>query len=218
MLTAVLAAGLTACASRSSVPGTPPAPATGAGASPARLAALIGCLRHVGADAVVSRGRDLRVSGGEVSIAFSTFDAYVGLASGRAEAQQAAEQLDQQLTVLGQAGAANVRGSAVYYYDAALVPAAAGRVVTACANGAQREAARAMATLSKRLPRVEFPAELAASFASACRRLGTAAGCACAYGRATRLYRYGQISDIAARPGGAQLAALMRMCVRAATA
>jgi hypothetical protein len=153
-----------------------------------------------------------------VAVAFSTFDAYVGLAAGRAEAQQAAEQLDQQLTVLGQAGAANVRGSAVYYSDAVLVPAAAGRVVIGCASGAEREAARAMAALAKRLPRVEVPAKLAASFATACRRRGTAAGCACAYRRATRLYRYGQISDIAARPRGTQLAALMRMCAAAATA
>jgi hypothetical protein len=151
-----------------------------------------------------------------VAVAFSTFDAYVGLASGLPEAQQAAAQLDQQLTVLGQAGAATVHGSAVYYYDASLVPAAAGRVVRACTRGAERQALRAMVTLSDRLPRVEFPPQLAASFATACRTLGTSTGCACAYGRATRLYRYGQISDIAARPGGARLAALMRMCGGAA--
>jgi hypothetical protein len=152
-----------------------------------------------------------------VSIAFSTFDAYVGLASGRPEARQAAAQLDEQLTVLGQAGAATVDGNAVYYYDASLVPTAAGRVVTACTRGAERDALRAMAMLSNRLPRVEFPAKLAGSFAAACRALGTSAGCACAYGRASRLYRYGQISDIAARPRGARLAALMRMCAGAAT-
>jgi hypothetical protein len=75
-----------------------------------------------------------------------------------------------------------------------------------------------MASLANRLPRVEFPARLAASFAAACRTLGTTAGCACAYGRASRLYRYGQISDIATRPRGARLAALMRMCARAGSA
>jgi hypothetical protein len=209
----VLAAGLSACASRSSAPNEPAAaPAARLLGSAPRLDAVVGCLRRAGADAIVDDGRDLHVSGGEVAVAFSTFDAYVGLASGRAEAQQAAEQLDQQLTVLGQAGQATVRGNTVFYYDTDLVPAAAGRLVTACTRGAQGEALLAMTSLSDVLPRIEFPAKLAAAFAAACRKLGTTAGCVCAYSRATRLFRFGQITELAARPAGLRLAALISIC------
>jgi hypothetical protein len=167
----------------------------------------------VGADAIaVSSAHDLRVSGGEVAVAFSTFDAYIGFAQGPAEARDVAQRLDEQLTVLGQAGQAVTRGNAVYYYDASLVPSAAGRLVTACAAGAEKRALLAMMSLSAGLPRIEFPAQLASAFGRACRNLGTAEGCACAYRRASRLYRYGQITELAARPGGLRLAALMRMC------
>ena len=167
----------------------------------------------MGADAIaVSSARDLRVPGGEVAVAFSTFDAYIGFAQGPAEARDAAQRLDEQLTVLGQAGQAATRGNAVYYYDASLVPAAAGRLVTACAAGAENRALLAMMSLSAGLPRIEFPAELASAFGRACRNLGTAEGCACAYRRASRLYRYGQITELAGRPGGLRLAALVRMC------
>jgi hypothetical protein len=167
----------------------------------------------VGADAIaVSSRDDLRVSGGEVAVAFSTFDAYIGFAEGPAEARDAAQRLDEQLTVLGQAGQATTRGNAVYYYDATLVPAAAGRLVNACAAGAENRALRAMMRLSAGLPRIEFPAQLASAFGRACRGLGTAEGCACAYRHASRLYRYGQIAELAARPAGLRLGALIRMC------
>jgi hypothetical protein len=170
-------------------------------------------LRRVGADAItVSSAHDLRVSGGEVAVAFSTFDAYIGFAQDPAEARAAAQRLDEQLTVLGQAGEAAIRRNAVYYYDASLVPAAAGRLVTACAAGSDNRALLAMMSLSAGLPRIEFPAQLASAFARACRNLATPEGCGCAYRRASRLYRYGQITELAARPGGLRLAALIRMC------
>jgi len=216
----LLAAALAACAgSRSPEATHSPAPSAPRAGLDRTRRALIGCLRRVGADAIdVSRQRDLRVSGGEIAVAFSTFDAYVGLAAGPAEAREAGRRLDEQLTVLGQAGQAAVEGNAVYYYDAPLVPAAAGRLVAACTRRAEPAALAAMISLSNGLPRVEFPAKLATAFAGSCLRRETSAGCACAYGRASRLYRYGQIIDIAARPAGLRLAALIRMCVRPPTA
>jgi hypothetical protein len=211
----LLAAALSACSGRGPERlGSRPPPAAQAQSARSRHA-LIDCLRHVGADAIdVSHDRDLHVSGGEVAVAFSTFDAYVGLASGPAEARQAARNLDQGLMLVGEPGLAAVRGNAVFYYDSSLVPAAAGRLVTACARDAEGRALTAMTNLSDRLPHVQFPSNLASAFAGTCLRLGTTAGCTCAYRRATRLYRYGQINDIADRLAGMRLAALIRMCAR----
>ena len=158
---------------------------------------LLHCLRAVGTDARdVSNQRDLRVSVGEVSASFSTFDMYVGVAAHRAEARAAAGVLDGQLAVLQQAGAARVEGRTVFYSDGVAVPDAAGRLVTACARSDEAAAGRALVAIANALPAVELPVPLPARFLARCRTIGTSSGCTCAYRRAERLFRFSQVDGL----------------------
>jgi hypothetical protein len=173
------------------------------------LPALLHCLRDVGADARdVSTTRDLHVSAGEVAVAFSTFDLYVGLAARRDEAAAAARSLDEQLSVLQQAGAAAVHGRAVVYSDGVLVPASAGRLATACLDGAEAAATIELAALADALPAVELPRAVESRFLAGCRKIGGAASCGCAYRRAARLFRFAQVERTSLR----MLAGVLRTC------
>jgi hypothetical protein len=185
------------------------------------VAPLLGCLRSTGADAGdVSARRDLAVSGGEVAVSFSTFTAYVGLADGRREARAAARGLDRDLMLLTQPGHAKLYAAGVYYFDAGLVPRAADGLVRACLDGSRRHALVAMAALARELPVVELPRPLERAFLARCGLHGSTASCGCAYGRAARLFGYGQVARIAAnRPAprtAAILAGLLRLCAAGA--
>lgn len=114
------------------------AAACGPRPAPLALAPLADCLSRTGARVVdVSGNRDLHVSDGELALAFSTFDAYVGVARDAREARRAAADLDRDLRLLQQAGRVYVRQRAVFYFDAPIVPAAQGRLVGACVDAAQ---------------------------------------------------------------------------------
>ena len=209
LLAVLLAAG---CGARSAK--APPPPADRAGPT---VRSLLHCLRAVGVDARnVSRQRDLRVSVGEVAASFSTFDVYVGVAAHHAEARAAGGVLDDQLAVLQQAGAARVVGRTVFYSDGVSVPAAAGRLVTACAHGNEVAAGRALVAIADALPAVELPAPLPAHFLARCSTIGTSAGCTCAYRRAERLFRFSQVdglgSDWSRRRAVPVFAGLLRTC------
>lgn len=183
----------------------------------ATVATVLACLRHSGADvADVSARRDLRVSNGELAVAFSTFDAYVGIAATRAEATAAAGRLDSDLAVLQQAGHAVVRRAAVFYFDAPIVPRSAGRVVAACLDGSDGRAVAAMAALAAELPAIELPSGIETRFLARCGGVGSPPGCACAYRHASRLLRFAQVDGIGrtwVRPRAhALLAGLLRTC------
>jgi hypothetical protein len=156
----------------------------------------------------VSATRDLDVSVGEVAVSFSTFDLYVGLADRPEEAVAAARSLDEQLSVLQQAGSAAVHGHAVFYADGVVVPASAGRLATACLDGAEAAATMEMSALADALPTVELPRAVESRFLARCRRIGAAASCGCAYRRAARLYPFGQVD----RASLQMLAGVLRTC------
>lgn len=161
------------------------------------LRSVRGCLRRAGADTTdVSATRDLRVSGGELAVAFTSFNGYVGVASDHREAAAAATELDEQITVLQQAGHGVVRGTAVYYFDAPLVPRAGARLVEACVAGSDLRASAAMAALARALPFVHYPVQLERRVRLRCRALAGATGCACVYRRAARLFSYAQIDGL----------------------
>jgi hypothetical protein len=182
-----------------------------------RLPALLHCLRDAGADARdVSTTADLQVSAGEVAATFSTFDLYIGLADRPQEAAAAAQALDGQLTVLQQAGAAEVNGRAVFYSDGVVVPAPAGRLVSACLDGAGPAATTEMAALAEALPAIELPPAVETRFLTRCRRIGAAPACGCAYRRAARLFRFAQVealgSSWSSGRGLPLLAGVLRTC------
>jgi hypothetical protein len=129
-------------------------------------------------------------------VSFTSFHAYVGVAADRREAGSAAAELDRQVAVLQQAGHGVVRGSAVYYFDAPLVPRASGRLVEACVAGSDRRASVAMTDLARALPLVQYPAQLRRRVVARCRAVAGEAGCSCVYGRVARLFSYAQIDGI----------------------
>jgi len=178
---------------------------------------LLRCLRAVGADAAdVSSRRDLAVSVGEVSASFSTFDVYVGIAARHGEAAAAARMLDDELAVLQQAGAATVMGRTVFYSDGVAVPPAAARLVRACARNDRAAASRALQAVAEELPAVELPPPLRERFLDRCRAVGSRAGCACAYRRADRLFRFSQVDGLGREWGRRRavrvFAGLLRTC------
>jgi hypothetical protein len=180
---------------------------------------LLGCLERAGADASdITASRDLKVSRGELGIAFTSFHAYVGIAADRREAAAAAADLDRQVAVLRQAGRAMVRGSAVYYFDAPLVPRAGANLVDACVAGSGPRAAAAMVALAEALPIVEYPARLERRLLARCRTVAGEAGCACVYSRAARLFSYAQIDGLgrawASRRAHTVIAGLLATCER----
>ena len=161
------------------------------------LQSLVGCLQRAGADTTdVTTTRDLRVSGGELGVSFTSFHAYVGVAADRREAVAAAADLNQQIAVLRQAGHGVVRGRAVYYFDAPLVPRAGSHLVEACVAGSDLRASAAMVALARALPFVRYPVQLERRVLTRCRVVGGDAGCACVYSRAARLFSYGQIDGL----------------------
>lgn len=161
------------------------------------LQSVLGCLQRAGADASdVTTTRDLRVSGGELGISFTSFRAYVGVAADHREAVAAAADLDRQIAVLRQAGHGLVHGSAVYYFDAPLVPRAGAHLVEACVAGSGRRASAAMTALAETLPLVQYPSNLERRVLVRCRAVGGDAGCACVYSRAARLFSYEQIDGL----------------------
>jgi hypothetical protein len=179
----------------------------GAHASTRALAPLVDCLSRSGAPTVdVTASRDLQVSGGEVAVRFSTFDAYVGLAQGRGQARSAARALDRDLLLFQQAGTALVHGGAVYYFDAPIVPPAASRLVTACLDGSRAAALDAFAALSLSLPQVELSPAVRRSFLARCH----SASCDCAFDRAERVYPPAQVATL----GPLAVDALRRVCSR----
>ena len=195
------------------------APRTGPAKIEPSLQSLLRCLQRAGADATdVTATRDLRVSGGELGISFTSFHAYVGLAADHREAVAAAVDLDRQVAVLQQAGHGLVRGSAVYYFDAPLVPRAGARLVEACVAGSGRRASAAMTALAATLPLVQYPAELQRRVLARCRAVVRGAGCACVYRRAARLFSYEQIDGLgrvwAPRRARAVIAGLLATCER----
>jgi hypothetical protein len=155
----------------------------------------------------------------EAAVSFSTFDAYVGIGVRPGEAAAAARRLAVELRLLQQAGRPAVRGDALYYFDAPLVPPAAARLVTACLDDSPDAATAAMASLADELPRIELPPTLEAGFAGRCRDVAGRAACACAYVHATRLFDFGQVAGIAGRWRRARatrvLAGLVRTCAPA---
>lgn len=161
------------------------------------LTSLLGCLRTAGADpSDVTANRDLRVSVGELGMSFASFNAYVGVAVDRREAVAAAQDLDRQVALLRQAGHGVVRGDAVFYFDAPLVPRAATHLVEACLAGSAGRASAAMAALAAALPQPQYPVTIARRLVARCRALTGAAGCECVFGRAARLFAYGQIDGL----------------------
>jgi hypothetical protein len=161
------------------------------------LRPLLDCLRQAGADASdVTASRDLRVSGGELGVSFSSFNAYVGVAADRRQAVAAAQDLDRQIAVLQQAGHGVVSGDAVFYFDAPLVPRAGTRLVEACLAGAAGRATAAMTALAKALPSVQLPPQLGRRLIERCRALTRGGSCTCIYGHAARLFSYGQIDGL----------------------
>jgi hypothetical protein len=181
------------------------------------LQPLLRCLRTAGADASnVTAVRDLRVSGGELGVSFAGFNAYVGVAANRREAVAAAHQLDSQIAVLRQAGHGVVRGAAVFYFDAPLVPRAGARLVEACLAGSAGGATAAMAELADALPYPQLPVLLERRLIERCRSLTRGEGCACVYGRAARLFSYGQVDGLgrawAPRRARAVFAGLLGTC------
>jgi len=158
---------------------------------------LLGCFERAGADASdVTANRDLRVSGGELGVSFASFRAYVGLGADRQEAVAAAAELDRQIAVLRQAGHGVVRGDALYYFDAPLVPRAGARLVEACVAGSDRGAASAMTALAQALPDVQYPRALERRVLARCRAVSSETGCACVYSRVARLFSYEQIDGL----------------------
>jgi hypothetical protein len=208
LLLVVVAAG---CGSRT-------APRAVPAKSEPSLQSLLGCLQRAGADAADVTTRDLRVSGGELGISFTSFHAYVGLAADHREAVAAAADLDRQVAVLQQAGRGLVRGSAVYYFDAPLVPRAGSHLVEACVAGSGRRASAAMAALAARLPLVQYPEELRQRVLARCRAVVHGPGCGCVYRRAARLFSYEQIGGLgrawAPRRAQAVIAGLLATCER----
>jgi hypothetical protein len=158
---------------------------------------VLACFERAGADATdVSAHRDLHVSHGELGVAFTSFNAYVGFAADRGEATAAAVELDRQVALLQQAGHGRVRGSAVYYFDAPLVPLAGARLVDACVAGSDLRAAAAMAALARALPSVRYPSRLEQRVLHRCNALADGRGCGCVYRRAARLFSYAQIDGL----------------------
>jgi hypothetical protein len=158
------------------------------------LHSLIGCLQRAGADTSdVTAPRDLHVLRGELGVTFRSFHAYVGIAVDHGEAVAAASELDRQITVLRQAGHGVVRGSAVYYFDAPLVPRAGGQLVDACVAGSDVRASAAMVALARALPLVQYPASLERGVLARCAAVADGAACACVYRRAARLFSYQQL-------------------------
>jgi hypothetical protein len=178
---------------------------------------VLGCLQRAGADATdVTATRDLQVSGGELGISFASFHAYVGVAADRREAVAAAADVTRQIAVVRQAGHGVVRGSAVYYFDAPLVPRAGAHLVEACVAGSDLRASAAMAALAGALPFVQYPLPLERRVLRRCRAVAGVTGCACVYNRAARLFSYGQIDGLgrawAPRRAMAAIAGLLGTC------
>jgi hypothetical protein len=187
----VLVAATTAgCGSRSSAsPATPPMRAA--------LHSLVGCLQRAGADTSdVTATRDLQVSGGELGVTFTSFHAYVGIGADHGEAVAAASELDRQITVLQQSGHGVVRGSAVYYFDAPLVPRAGAQLVNACVAGSDVRASAAIVALASALPLVQYPVSLERGVRLRCGSLADGAACTCVYRRAARLFSYQQLDGL----------------------
>jgi hypothetical protein len=183
------------------------------------LHSLVGCLRRAGADTSdVTATRDLHVSRGELGVTFTSFRAYVGIAAEHGEAVAAASELNQQIAVLRQAGHGVVRGSAVYYFDAPLVPRAGGQLVDACVAGSDVRATAAMVALARALPFVQYPANLERGVLVRCGAVADGAACSCVYRRAARLFSYQQLDGLgrawAPRRALATVAGLLATCER----
>jgi hypothetical protein len=161
------------------------------------LHSLVACLQRAGADTSdVTMTRDLRVSRGELGVTFTSFHGYVGLAADHGEAVAAASDLDRQIAVLRQAGHGVVRGSAVYYFDAPLVPRAGAQLVDACVAGSDARASAAIVALAGALPVVQYPASLERGVLVRCGALADGASCSCVYRRAARLFSYQQLDGL----------------------
>lgn len=187
--------------------------------APPPLHSLLICLQRAGADVRdVTPTRDLRVSGGELGLSFTSFHAYVGVAADRREAVAAAADLNRQIAVLRQAGHGVVRGRAVYYFDAPLVPRAGAHLLEACVVGSDHRASAAMGALARALPLVQYPVQLERRVLARCRAAGGDSGCACLYRRVAKLFSYEQIDGLgrawATRRAELVIAGLLATCER----
>jgi hypothetical protein len=160
------------------------------------LRTVLGCFTHAGADAAAVTSVDLRVSGGEIDVSFSSFHAFVSFAVDGREARAAADALDRQIAVLQQAGHGVVRGATVYYFDAPQVPPAGAQLVDACVAGSNLRASTAIVALARALPLVQYPANMERRALVRCGALADPVGCACVYRRAARLFSYAQVDGL----------------------